>query len=347
MTKDGLLDLAAIKKNTPMAAVLGHYDLEIKSQSGDQAMIHSPFYEDKTPSCSVNLTRGIFQCFGCGEKGNVLEFIGLMEDLPDDNRREYKAALKALEITGEDATQYQKDKSTQKPSSKAKKGKTPRTKPQATETAEKPSEPPPETAETQPAKKSNDPIDVSLVLDHEHPFLGERGVTPDVAEAFGIGHCRTGIMKNRIAIPIHNPDGELVAYTGRWADEGERPEKEPRYKVPKGYAKSIELWNLHRAIEFNKPYVVVVEGVWSTIRLHQAGIPAVSLLGTSVSETQAGRLVETGFRHAVPTQWTNPLRNGLSRNRSLNRSSIIEDLTAVPEHKKPARWRAFSCWLGS
>jgi len=27
-----------------------------------------------SPSFSANLERGIFQCFGCGAKGNVLEF---------------------------------------------------------------------------------------------------------------------------------------------------------------------------------------------------------------------------------------------------------------------------------
>ena len=32
-----------------------------------------------SPSFSANLERGIFQCFGCGAKGNVLEFAAMME----------------------------------------------------------------------------------------------------------------------------------------------------------------------------------------------------------------------------------------------------------------------------
>src|SRR5207248_2320916 len=32
-----------------------------------------------SPSFSANLNRGIFQCFGCGAKGNVLEFAAYME----------------------------------------------------------------------------------------------------------------------------------------------------------------------------------------------------------------------------------------------------------------------------
>ncbi|MEL7282607.1 MAG: CHC2 zinc finger domain-containing protein [Pseudomonadota bacterium] len=299
MTKVGLLDLVAIKNNTPMAAVLDHYNLDTPAKGGDQVMIKSPFYDDKTPSCSVNLARGIFKCFGSGNKGNVLEFIALMEDLPENSSREYKAALQALEIIGEDATQYKKDQTPQKAAKESKKKKSAAPKPRGKKKRETAPEPPPEVKKSPAMNKENAPIDVALVLDYEHQFLADRGITPEVAESFGIGYCRVGIMKNRIAIPIHNPGGELVAFTGRWADEDNQPEHEPRYKLPKGYAKSLELWNLHRAIEFNKSYVVIVEGIWSAIRLHTSGVPSVALLGTDVSETQAGRLAQAGFRHAV------------------------------------------------
>jgi DNA primase len=32
-----------------------------------------------SPSFPANLEKGIFQCFGCGAKGNVLEFAAMME----------------------------------------------------------------------------------------------------------------------------------------------------------------------------------------------------------------------------------------------------------------------------
>ena len=39
-------------------------------------------------------------------------------------------------------------------------------------------------------------------------------------------------MKGRIAVPIHNAGGELVAYAGRWAgDDSEIPEGEGKYKL--------------------------------------------------------------------------------------------------------------------
>lgn len=36
-----------------------------------------PFHDDKEPSLSVNLKKGVFKCFGCGEQGGVVKFIQL------------------------------------------------------------------------------------------------------------------------------------------------------------------------------------------------------------------------------------------------------------------------------
>ena len=43
-----------------------------------------------------------------------------------------------------------------------------------------------------PESKVNPVLDLKLKLDHEHPFLAERGITPEVAEAFGIGFADRG-----------------------------------------------------------------------------------------------------------------------------------------------------------
>lgn len=294
MSNVGLLDLVAIRNSTSFVDVLAYYDLTPEKPAQAQAKINCPFHEDCTPSCSVNIERGIYKCFGCNASGNVLDFIADMEGITVNPA--YNAALVALEITGHDAKNFQKAQERQNGAKKPNRKSGPA---QGRKTRQKPPQDAQEDVETAPKKKSNDPIDVSLVLDHEHAFLAERGISPETAEAFGIGHCRTGIMKNRIAIPIHNPVGEVVAFTGRWADDDDKPDKEPRYKLPKGFEKSLELFNLHRAAAFGKPYVVVVEGIWSVIRLHEASIPAVALLGTSISYAQAGLLADAGFRHAV------------------------------------------------
>jgi DNA primase len=40
-----------------------------------------PFHTEKTPSFSVNPGLGIFICFGCGKKGDVLTFVQEIEQL--------------------------------------------------------------------------------------------------------------------------------------------------------------------------------------------------------------------------------------------------------------------------
>jgi hypothetical protein len=68
-----------------------------------------------------------------------------------------------------------------------------------------------------------------LKLDPEHPYLAERGISRDLVERFGLGFCEKGIMAGRICIPIHNIDGQTVAYAGRWVG---RPEELPEGAPP-------------------------------------------------------------------------------------------------------------------
>ena len=110
------------------------------------------------------------------------------------------------------------------------------------------------TAEAAPAAAPesnvpNTPLKFRLdKLERNHPYLLEqRGLTPETIVDFGIGFCSKGMMADRIAIPIHNVKGEVVAYAGRFP--GEPGEDTPKYKLPPGFRKSQELFNLDRAVK--------------------------------------------------------------------------------------------------
>ena len=134
----------------------------------------------------------------------------------------------------------------------------------------------------------NPPLKFALKsLDAAHPYLTERGLTAETIAHFGVGLCTgKGIMAGRIAIPIHNEQGELVAYAGRWP--GDPPDDEGKYKLPAGFHKSHVVYNLHRAKELAKEKgLIVVEGFFDCMRLHQAGVfNVVALMGSSLSEEQ-------------------------------------------------------------
>jgi DNA primase len=94
-------------------------------------------------------------------------------------------------------------------------------------------------------------------------------------------------MHRRLVIPIHNAAGELIAYCGRSVDQ-----TQPRYRVPPGFAKSEVLFNLHRAAATDELSVVVVEGFFDCMKVHQAGIGAVvALMGAVLYEPQCCALL--------------------------------------------------------
>ena len=121
----------------------------------------------------------------------------------------------------------------------------------------------------------------------QHPYLAERGLTLETIVDFGVGFCAKGMMADRIAIPIHNAEGEVVAYAGRFP--GEPPDEDtPKYKLPQGFRKSLELFNIDRAIKepADKP-LVIVEGFFDCMKLHQFGCrKVVALMGSTMSAAQ-------------------------------------------------------------
>jgi DNA primase len=100
-------------------------------------------------------------------------------------------------------------------------------------------------------------------------------------------------MSGRVTIPIHDDEGRLVAYCGRAIDGSE-----PRYRFPAGFQKSRVLFNYHRALRTGSDEVVLVEGFFDCMRVHQAGFPCVALMGVQLSEAQKELLVR-GFRRVV------------------------------------------------
>jgi len=96
-----------------------------------------------------------------------------------------------------------------------------------------------------------------------------------------------GFLVGRCVIPIRDEKGLLVAYVGR-AVNGE----EPKYRFPAGFRKSQVLFNLDRAMRTASCNVIVVEGFFDALKVHQAGHPAVvALMGSSFSQRQSELLL--------------------------------------------------------
>ena len=92
-------------------------------------------------------------------------------------------------------------------------------------------------------------------------------------------------MAGRIAIPIHDRLGRLVAYCGRAVNQTQI-EEEGKYKLPPNFMKLDVVYNLHRIPAGTRP-LILVESYISVWRLHQAGFPNVgALMGSVLGNTQ-------------------------------------------------------------
>jgi DNA primase len=132
-------------------------------------------------------------------------------------------------------------------------------------------------------------------VDCSHRYLTDRGIRKETALTFGVGfYAGPGLMHRRLVIPIHSAHGELIAYCGRSVDQ-----MQPRYRVPPGFAKSEVLFNMHRATATEETTVVIVEGFFDCMKVHQSGIPSVvALMGAVLYEPQACALLKR-FRRVI------------------------------------------------
>lgn len=110
-------------------------------------------------------------------------------------------------------------------------------------------------------------------------YLLDRKFTRRAAKKWGLGFCDAGRYAGRIIIPIECCGKR--SFTARDATG----HQEPRYLNPSGAGLKKMLFGFDRVA--GEPMVVLAEGPLDVIKLWQFSIPAVGLLGKSLSSEQA------------------------------------------------------------
>jgi DNA primase len=285
------IDFAALRAKLSFEKILEYYKFEPVSKNGDQWQGYcllpthggSLFQQkQRSPSFSANVGRGIYHCFGCNQKGNVLEFVIRMEGFETEVGEQFrKGALRAQDIFLNGGIES-------RPEPRA-----PTTK-QKTEPIDTPSP----TREGELLEVVNARLDFVLQnLDALHPYLLERGFRLDTIRHFGLGFAQRGLMKDRVAIPIKNPAGELVGYAGRTVDDASIDEDYPKYLYPSDrerdgqryvFRTSELLYHPDELRGVRSKHLFLVSGFPSVWWLWQNGIKAVAAtMGPTLSERQA------------------------------------------------------------
>lgn len=71
-------------------------------------------------------------------------------------------------------------------------------------------------------------------LNPSHEAVLALGLSAETCEHFGAGYAPKGILRGRLAIPIHDPSGELAAYCGRAV----KADQAPLLAFPKGFVRN-------------------------------------------------------------------------------------------------------------
>ena len=253
----GFIPFAEVKRAVSLEAILERYELlESLTRKGMNLAGPCPFCKGSSGrQFQVNLVKNAWYCFGCKAGGNILDFVAKREGVTIRT-----AALK-IDSWFELGLVEEKGKpEVEAPAAPA-------------ETAALPVEAPPAAKETLPTE--NPPLAFTLkTLDPNHESLASLGFGAETLERFGTGYCARGLLKGRLAIPVHNGRGELLAYAGLALQD-----ETPRYLFPPKFHAGVEVFNLHRLMEIPEetgPLYLTpeIEGV---LRLSEAG--AVSVLG--------------------------------------------------------------------
>lgn len=269
------IDFKELRAKLDFEQVLRHYGVDVKRKGKQHhGFCPLPNHNGKknSPSFSANLEKGIFQCFGCGAKGNQLDFAAMMGQAdPKDGTALHRVAAE-LQRRFCPGLESEKAKPVEK------------------------EQPKPELAVV-----VNAPLDFELKgLDARHPYLINRGFTHETIDHFGLGFCQRGLLKNRVAIRLYDHEGKLVGYAGRVVDDGTISEENPRYRFPGARQREGKLFEfrktlfLYNGYRFKTPLdeLIVVEGFTSVWWLHQNGLPnVVGVMGADCSERQAELVV--------------------------------------------------------
>ena len=253
-----------------------------------------PFHHEKTPSFSVNPSKGIYKCFGCNKGGNAINFIMEMEHLSYPEAIRYLGGIYGVDIpdTRDDAA------------GEAGRERTKRVKAMLTEAAkfyylqfndEKTGVAAREYAQKRALDKQT--------LDHfgsgysrvsweaTRDYLAGKGYTEEEMLDSGIFKRseKNGklfdLFRGRLMFPIFDSFGNIIAFGGRsLGNEMPKYINSPDSLV---YNKQNHLYALNFAKKEQSKQLIVVEGYMDAIAMHKAGFRnTVAALGTSFTDSQ-------------------------------------------------------------
>jgi len=282
-------DVALVRERSGIGDIVGEH-LTLRGAGSGSLKGLCPFHEEKTPSFHVTPARGFYHCFGCGEGGDVIDFVMKVDHLTFAEAVEHLAARAGVQLRYEES------------------GATARPQGQRTRLIEAH-----RAAAEFYAEQLAGPDAVVA-----RQFLAERGFDRGAAEAYGVGYAPRGwddlvrhlrgrgfsdpeLMTGglaregrrgpvdrfvgRLLWPIRDITGDVVGFGARRLHDDDRIEaKYLNTAETPIYKKSQVLYGIDLAKReiAKRQQAVVVEGYTDVMACHLAGVPtAVATCGTA------------------------------------------------------------------
>ncbi len=293
-----------LKARADLVRIIRPYAQDLKKK-GQNWMACCPFHQEKTPSFSVNPSKGFYKCFGCGKGGTAFNFLMEMEGLnfPEAVRRVAEISGVMLPEPVDDAS-YERSKR-QREEKKQLADQIIELNQIALEYWENELK-----VKSKPAKAARE-------------YLEKRGISADIQKQFRIGYspdkwdaliavlrdfganekliAQSGLVsvneekdrifdrfRGRIMFPVLDVNGRPVAFGARAMGSDE-----PKYlnspETP-AYVKGEHLYGLFQAKDEirRRKFAILVEGYLDLIALVQFGVTNVAAsLGTAFTPEQA------------------------------------------------------------
>jgi 5S rRNA maturation endonuclease (ribonuclease M5) len=220
---------------------------EAQENETGNANVRCPFHEDENPSCSINFQTGLFNCHGCGMKGNIFTFRAKTEGISKQE------CIAAFEHELEDVEEVlAEDEPAEAPSGTY-------------------------TVTTRDIHTWNE----ALFEDHieEKKFLNDiRGFNDETLKKFFV--CVDPIRKD-IVVPVFDAQGKEVISAKYFRYDLQTGQKTSK-PINCGQTQILNLKVLNTDYE-RCGFVVIAEGEFDAMILNQNGFPAVT--GTGGAET--------------------------------------------------------------
>lgn len=125
---------------------------------------------------------------------------------------------------------------------------------------------------------------------HIPAYLKTRKIRPMVAATFKLGYCEQGRYAARLILPLYQ-SGQLITFQAR-----SMVGAMPKYLGP-AIDKGGSLYGIDQALL--SPVVALVEGPIDVLGATQVGVPAIGMMGKTISPAQILTIVDQGYDRVV------------------------------------------------